>query len=190
NPCATSTRGGTSSDTKAEEKHHVGSGAGAVAVPGGRARGLSSAGFPVGCATPVPLVRSLRFQPPPHRVKSTAGEVPLAGSFSVGLFPNRACKFPRTLLSSDHFGYGLVARPAWMSSWQRRRSEPLVVLKAPGCPLERLGGHDGGDGDLDPLLAGPVNGLGRPRRGAALQPCPPVQARRFLHDHGLAEDRG
>src|ERR1019366_3057987 len=121
NPCATSTRGGTSSDTKAEEKHHVGSGAGAVAVPGGRARGLSSAGFPVGCATPVPLVRSLRFQPPPHRVKSTAGEVPLAGSFSVGLFPNRACKFPRTLLSSDHFGYGLVARPAWMSSWQRRQ---------------------------------------------------------------------
>jgi hypothetical protein len=41
---------------------------------------------------------------PFHRVKSTAGEVPLAGSFSVGLFPNRACKFPRTLLSSDHFG--------------------------------------------------------------------------------------
>jgi hypothetical protein len=37
-------------------------------------------------------------------VKSTAGEVPLAGSFSVGLFPNRACEFPRTLLSSDHFG--------------------------------------------------------------------------------------
>ena len=40
----------------------------------------------------------------PLRVKSTADEVPLAGSFSVGLFPNRACKFPRTLLSSDHFG--------------------------------------------------------------------------------------
>jgi hypothetical protein len=40
----------------------------------------------------------------PLRVKSTAGEVPLAGSFSVGLFPNRACGFPRTLLSSDHFG--------------------------------------------------------------------------------------
>jgi hypothetical protein len=37
-------------------------------------------------------------------VKSTAGEVPLAGSFSVGLFPNRACGFPRTLLFSDHFG--------------------------------------------------------------------------------------
>jgi hypothetical protein len=34
------------------------------------------------------------------RVKSTAGEVPLAGSFSVGLFPNRACKFPRTLHAS------------------------------------------------------------------------------------------
>ena len=26
----------------------------------------------------------------------------MAGSFSVGLFPNRACEFPRTLLSSDH----------------------------------------------------------------------------------------
>ena len=38
------------------------------------------------------------------RVKWTAGEVPLAGSFSVGLFPNRACGFPRTLLSSGHFG--------------------------------------------------------------------------------------
>src|SRR5258708_37868910 len=59
--------------------------------------------------------------PGSRRVKLTAGEVPLAGSFSVGLFPNRACKFPRTLLSSDHFGYGLVARPAWMSSWQRRQ---------------------------------------------------------------------
>src|SRR5258707_9899094 len=59
--------------------------------------------------------------PGSRRVKWTAGEVPLAGSFSVGLFPNRACKFPRTLLSSDHFGYGLVARPAWMSSWQRRQ---------------------------------------------------------------------
>ena len=43
--------------------------------------------------------------PSPHRVKSTAHEVPLAGSFSVGLFPNRAVLFPRTLLSSDdHFG--------------------------------------------------------------------------------------
>ncbi len=61
------------------------------------------------------------FPVPARQVKWTAGEVPLAGSFSVGLFPNRACKFPRTLLSSDHFGYGLVARPAWMSSWQRRQ---------------------------------------------------------------------
>jgi hypothetical protein len=43
----------------------VGSRAGAVAVPGGRAWGLSSAGFPVGCATPVTVARSLRFQPPP-----------------------------------------------------------------------------------------------------------------------------
>jgi hypothetical protein len=44
------------------------------------------------------------FPRPALRVKSTAGEVPLAGSFSVGLFPNRACGFPRTLLSSGHFG--------------------------------------------------------------------------------------
>jgi hypothetical protein len=43
----------------------VGSRAGAVAVPDGRAWGLSSAGFPVGCATPVTVARSLRFQPPP-----------------------------------------------------------------------------------------------------------------------------
>ena len=26
-----------------------------------------AAGFPVGCATPVTVARSLRFQPPPHR---------------------------------------------------------------------------------------------------------------------------
>jgi len=42
------------------------------------------------------------LRPAPLRVKSTAGEVRLAGSFSVGLFPNMACKFPRTLLSSFH----------------------------------------------------------------------------------------
>jgi hypothetical protein len=43
----------------------VGSRAGAVAVPDGRVWGLSSAGFPVGCAAPVTVARSLRFQPPP-----------------------------------------------------------------------------------------------------------------------------
>ena len=43
------------------------------------------------------------------------------GSFSVGLFPNGACEFPRTPLSSDHSWMGLVARPAWISSWQRRQ---------------------------------------------------------------------
>jgi hypothetical protein len=43
----------------------VGSGAGAVAAAGCRARGLCSAGFPVGCATPVALVSVLRFQLPP-----------------------------------------------------------------------------------------------------------------------------
>ena len=31
----------------------------------GRSRGLCSAGFPVGCATPVAMVSVLRFQPPP-----------------------------------------------------------------------------------------------------------------------------
>src|SRR6266702_162038 len=65
--------------------------------------------------------------------------------------------------------------------------EPLVVLKAPGGALERLGGHDGGDGDLDPVLAGPVDGLGRPRCGPALQAGPAVQARRLLQDLRLAE---
>src|SRR6266700_2890520 len=65
--------------------------------------------------------------------------------------------------------------------------EPLVVLKAPGGALERLGGHDGGDGDLDPVPAGPVDGLGRPRCGPALQAGPAVQARRLLQDLRLAE---
>lgn len=50
------------------------------------------------------FARTLGKADPARRVKSTAGEVPLAGFFSVGLFPNRACGFPRTLLSSDHFG--------------------------------------------------------------------------------------
>ena len=45
----------------------------------------------------------------------------MVGSFSVGPFPNGACKFPGTRLSSDHFRVGAVARPAWMSSWQRRQ---------------------------------------------------------------------
>jgi hypothetical protein len=31
----------------------------------GRSRGLCSAGFPVGCATPVAMVSMLRLQPPP-----------------------------------------------------------------------------------------------------------------------------
>ncbi len=43
----------------------VGSGAGAVAVVDGRSRGLRSAGFPGGGATPVAMVSSLRFQLPP-----------------------------------------------------------------------------------------------------------------------------
>ena len=67
------------------------------------------------------MLPPVRFPQVPSRVKWTADEVPKAGSFSVGPFPNRACEFPRALLSSDHFGYGLVARPAWMSSWQRRQ---------------------------------------------------------------------
>ena len=43
----------------------VGSGAGAVAAAGCRTQGLCSAGFPVGCATPVAMVSVLRFQLPP-----------------------------------------------------------------------------------------------------------------------------
>jgi len=73
-----------------------------VALSGVRSRSHFSPGFPCGPLRCGDHSRVLRFQPPPHRVKSTAGEVPLAGSFSVGLFPNRACEFPRTLLSSDH----------------------------------------------------------------------------------------
>lgn len=62
----------------------------------GRAQSLYSAGFPVGYATPGDLGQVIPFLLPPLRVKSTVCEVPLAGSF------------PRILLSSDHFGYGLV----------------------------------------------------------------------------------
>jgi hypothetical protein len=40
--------------------------------------------------------------PVPFQVKSTASEVALAGSFSVGLFPNRACKFPAPCSGPDH----------------------------------------------------------------------------------------
>ena len=43
----------------------VGSGAGAVAVPGGRPRSLGARGFPSGCPTSVAVVKSLRFQLPP-----------------------------------------------------------------------------------------------------------------------------
>ena len=48
------------------------------------------------------------FPAPARRVKSTAGEVPVAGSFSVGLFPNGACELsPHPALRwslSDGFG--------------------------------------------------------------------------------------
>src|ERR1039458_5734165 len=71
--------------------HHTGTGA-------HRARPVSTRFEPVAGAG-----QAVRF-PSPLQVKSTADVVSLAGSFSVGLFPNRARKFPRTLLSSDHFG--------------------------------------------------------------------------------------
>ena len=44
-----------------------------------------------------------------------------SGPFPSALFPNRACGFPRTLLSSDQCRWYLVGRPAWMSSWQGRQ---------------------------------------------------------------------
>ncbi len=43
----------------------VGSGAGAVAVVGGRSRSLGARGFPSGCPTSVAVANSLRFQLPP-----------------------------------------------------------------------------------------------------------------------------
>src|SRR5437868_3207293 len=51
----------------------------------------------------------------------------------------------------------------------------LVVSEPLGGSLESPGRHDGRDGDLDPFLAGPVDGLGGPRYRAALQAGPPVQ---------------
>lgn len=45
------------------------------------------------------------------------GSVPFP---SVSSRTGRA-SFPRTPLSSDHCRIGVVVRPAWMSSWQRRQ---------------------------------------------------------------------
>src|SRR5829696_9275477 len=50
-----------------DQKRHVGSGAGAVASPDGRAWGLCSAGFPVGCATPATMIKFLAPFPVPAR---------------------------------------------------------------------------------------------------------------------------
>lgn len=41
--------------------------------------------------------------------------------FSVSLFPNGACELFPHPLSSDLLSDRLVARPAWMSSWQARK---------------------------------------------------------------------
>jgi hypothetical protein len=68
--------------------------------------------------------------------------VPLAGSFSVGLFPNRACKFPRTLISGDHFGYGPVALQQTLTvadgfvAGQREAANMFARL------IREAGGHD------------------------------------------------
>src|ERR1019366_4831627 len=48
--------------------------------------------------------------------------------------------------------------------------EPLVVFQPLPDPGEGVLVYDGRDRDLQPLLPRPVNGPGRPRRGAALQP--------------------
>ena len=67
--------------------------------------------------------------------------------------------------------------------------EPLVVLQPLPDPGEGAGVHDGRDRDLQPLLPRPVDGLDRPRCGAALQPGDAVQSRRPAGGHGLAEHR-
>src|ERR1022692_1504803 len=64
---------------------------------------------------------------------------------------------------------------------------PLVVFQPLPDAVEGALVHDGRDGDLGPVLAGPVHGPGRPRRGAPFQPCPAVQPGRFGHDLRLAE---
>jgi len=51
--------------SKATGRANVGSGAGAVAVVGGRSRSLGARGFPSGCPTSVAVANSLRFQLPP-----------------------------------------------------------------------------------------------------------------------------
>src|SRR6267154_6608274 len=66
---------------------------------------------------------------------------------------------------------------------------PLVVGQPPGSTLERLGRDDGRDADLDPFLAGPVDGLDRAGRGAPLEPGDPVQPWLLVNDPGLAEHR-
>ena len=66
--------------------------------------------------------------------------------------------------------------------------EPLVVCQPLAHAGEGVLGHDGRDRDLGPLLAGPVHGLDRPRRGPSLQAGDPVQARLLVDDLGLAED--
>jgi hypothetical protein len=55
--------------------------------------------------------------------------------------------------------------------------EPLVVGQPGGDPLERLGGNDRRDGDVDPLFAGPVDGLGRAWCAAPFEAGPTVESR-------------
>jgi hypothetical protein len=79
----------------------------------------------------------------PHRVKSATSEEPV-GPFSVGLFPNPACQFPSTGLSSDHVRGGVVGRPRWMFSWQvRQTTRVLRRLLAMRCTHAGLSGRPG-----------------------------------------------
>ena len=88
-----------------------------------------------------------------------------------------------------------AARAGGQALQQRRDlavagGEALVVgqpLRGPRRTSRRLtmAGHR----DVDPLLAGPVDGLERARGGAALQAGQPVEAGGPVDDHGLAEDR-
>ncbi len=67
------------------------------------------------------------------------------------------------------------------------RGEALVVGQALGGAFEGGRGDERGDGDRDPLLAGPVGGLDGARGAATLQAGPAVQPRRLVQDLGLAE---
>src|SRR5262249_54735584 len=65
--------------------------------------------------------------------------------------------------------------------------EALVVGQPCRDPVEDVLLDDGRYGDVHPVLAGPVDGLGGAGGVAAFQPGAAVEARGLVDDHGLAE---